>query len=61
VILGPIDPTWLGAHREKQARAKRIILDFVENHFISHIVEKKISKDMFGTLMELFQNYCVSR
>jgi hypothetical protein len=29
-------------------------------HFISHIAEKNIGKDMFGALVELFQNFYFS-
>jgi hypothetical protein len=42
------------------AKAKRIILDSVKDHFISYNKNKKIGKDMFGALVELFQNSYVS-
>jgi hypothetical protein len=61
VILEPTNPTQLATHQKKEAKAKRIILDSVKDHFISHIAEKKTGKDMFGALVELFQNSCVSQ
>jgi hypothetical protein len=35
-ILEPVDPSQLAAHRKKEAKVKRIILDSVKDHFISH-------------------------
>jgi hypothetical protein len=40
---------------------KRIILDSVKDHFISHISDKKTGKKMFDSLVELFQNSCASQ
>jgi hypothetical protein len=36
-IPEPIDPTQLVAHQKKEAKVKRIILDSMKDHFISHI------------------------
>jgi hypothetical protein len=37
---------------------KRIILDSMKDHFISHISDKTTGKKMFDYLVELFQNSC---
>jgi len=42
----PIDPISLDVHEEKEARAKRIILDGVRDHLIPHLVEKSTAKGM---------------
>jgi hypothetical protein len=51
----------LAIHVKKEAKEKRIILDLVKDHFIPHIVDKTISKDMFEALVGLYQSSCVSR
>ena len=33
-----------------EARAQRVILDGVKDHFIPHLANKKIAKDMWNTL-----------
>jgi hypothetical protein len=55
-ILEPIDPTPLATHQKKEAKVKRIILDTMKDHFISHISDKTTCKKMFDSLVELFQN-----
>jgi hypothetical protein len=35
---------------------KRIILDFIKDHFISHIIDTNICKKKYDALVELFQN-----
>ena len=47
-------------HRNKGAKVKRIILGFLKDHFISHIVDKTSSKSMLDALVKLFHNYCAS-
>jgi hypothetical protein len=51
------DPTPLAAQRKKKAKVKRIILDSVKDHFISHISDKTTGKEMFDFVVELFQNF----
>jgi len=41
VIPEPTNPAQLVTHQKEEAKLKRIILDFVKDHFISHIVERK--------------------
>jgi hypothetical protein len=60
-IATPIDDLkLLATHNKKEAKDKRIILDFVKDHFITHIVDKTTSKEMFEALIGLFQSSCVS-
>jgi hypothetical protein len=60
VVPELVDPMKLVAHHKKEAKAKRIILDLVKDHFIPHIAEKMTGKDMFEALVGLFQSSCVS-
>jgi len=55
-----VDLALLVAHRKKEAKGKRIILDCVKDHFISHILDKRTVKRMFDSLVELFWNSCAS-
>lgn len=50
----PIDLAPLAEHNKKVAKAKRIILDFVKDHLIPHIAEKKSAKDMYDALITLY-------
>lgn len=56
----PISPTQLATHWKKEAKVKRIILDFVTDQLISYISDKRKGKKMFEALVELFQNACAS-
>ena len=53
-IPKPTSPTQLTAHRKREAKVKRIILDYVKDHFISHVSDKKTCKRMFDVLVELY-------
>jgi hypothetical protein len=55
-IQEPNDLAQLDSHQKKEAKVKRIIIDFVKDNFISHILDKKTSKKMFDSLVKLFQN-----
>lgn len=55
-----MNPSQLPFHWKKEAKMKRIILDSMNGYFISDIVDKKSSKNMFEALVKLFQNYCAS-
>jgi hypothetical protein len=44
-----------------EAKAKRIILDLVKNHLITHIAEKTTSKEMHDALVGLYQSSIVPR
>jgi hypothetical protein len=55
VVPKPVDPTQLATHYKEEAKAKRIILDTMKDHLISHIAKKMTGKDMFGDSVKLFQ------
>ena len=44
----------LVAHKKKEVRAKQMIMDDINDHFIPHIFEKKTMKDMFDALVSLY-------
>jgi hypothetical protein len=55
VAVAPaIDPVALDLHEIKEAKAQRF-LDGVNDHLISHLVEKKTTKEMWDALKNLFE------
>jgi hypothetical protein len=56
VVPDPNDAHELAAHKKKEVKAKRVLLDSVKDHSIPHISEKKTSKDMYDTLVGLYQS-----
>jgi hypothetical protein len=55
VIPGPKDAHELAAHKKKEVKAKGVLLDYVKDHLIPHIFEKKTAKDMYDALVGLYQ------
>lgn len=49
-----IDPAQLLKNNKKTAKAKRIILDSMEDHLIPHFIEKKSAKDMYDAFITLY-------
>jgi hypothetical protein len=56
VVLSPNNPQELAAHKKKEVKAKRVLLDSVKDHLIPHIFEKKTAKDMYDALVGLYQS-----
>ena len=56
-IMEPINPTKVTKHANKEAIAKRILFNFVRDHFIPHFTKKRIVRVMFEALVGLFQSY----
>ena len=54
-VTSPTDATLMAAHK-KDVNAKRIILDAVKDHIISHLSGKKIAREMWETLTKLYQS-----
>ena len=50
-------PSW----KKNDAKERWILLDFVKDHWIPQISEKKTAKIMFDALKELFENNNVNR
>lgn len=55
VILEPIDYNGKETYNKNQARAKRILLDLVNDHLIPHISQLKTSKEVYDALTGLFE------
>ena len=50
----PFDPIELDAHWKMEIKVKRIIVNYVKEHFVSHIVDKTLGKITFYALVKLF-------
>jgi len=50
-----MDPKDLAAHKLKDMKAKRIILDRVKDHLIPHLSGKITTRDMWDAMKSLFQ------
>jgi hypothetical protein len=56
IVAAPVaDPIALDLHETKEVKAQRIILDGVKDHLIPHLAEKKIAKEMWDALKNLFE------
>jgi hypothetical protein len=51
----------LATHRKREEKAKRVLLDYVKNHLIPHIFEKKTAKEMYEALVGLYHSRNASR
>jgi hypothetical protein len=58
-IIAPTDLTQLASHVEKEAKAKRIIVDSVKDHSIPHTVDKLIGKLMYETGWFILEFLCL--
>jgi hypothetical protein len=54
IVAPPVDPKDLAAHKLKDVKARRIILDGVKDHFIPHLSGKTTARDMWEALKSLF-------
>jgi hypothetical protein len=61
VIPDRNDSQELAAHKKKVVKAKRVLLDSVNDHLIPHISGKKIGKDMYDALVGLYQSENANR
>jgi len=57
----PVDPTDNEKYKDAMANAKCIILDGVKDHVVQHIAKKNMTKEMWDTLMTLYQGTSVQR
>lgn len=51
----PDDANQLAAWRKNDVKARKILMDFVKNHFVSHLSKSETAKDMFDSLKKLFE------
>jgi hypothetical protein len=61
VVPSPTDLQQLAAHKKREVKAKRMILDAIKDHLIPHISEKKTMKEMFDALVSLYQSENINR
>ena len=55
VMTKPTNKDELEVFEAHEAKAQRIILDWVKDHLIPHLAKKKTTKDMWDTLTKLFE------
>jgi hypothetical protein len=51
----------LTAHKKKEVKAKRMIMDAIKGHLIPHISEKKTTREMFDALLGLYESENINR
>jgi hypothetical protein len=56
VVVAPSDPQELEAHKNKEGKAKHVLIESMKDHLIPHIAEKENSKDMYDYFVVLYQN-----
>jgi hypothetical protein len=61
VLPSSTDPQELAAHKKKESKAMRLILDVVKDHLIPHLSEKKTTKEMFDALVSLHQSENINK
>jgi 2-phosphoglycerate kinase len=52
-VTPPIDLTALDAHKKKEIKSERILLDSVKDHLIPHLSKNKMAKEMFDASISL--------
>ena len=52
----PTNATALAEYKKKDVKAKRIILNGVNNHVVPHLSRKKIAREMWEALTKLYQS-----
>jgi hypothetical protein len=61
VVPIPTDLVYLEFHKKREVKARQILLEFMKDHLIHHIVEKENSKDMYDYLVGIYQKNNTSR
>jgi hypothetical protein len=61
VVSPPTDLQQLVAHNKREVKARRMILDAINDHLIPHVSEKKTTKDMFDALVSLYQSQNINK
>jgi hypothetical protein len=56
VVPSPTNMQELEAHKKKEVRAKRMIMDSIKDNLIPCLYEKKMAKKMFISLVSLYQS-----
>lgn len=61
VVTVPVDADLLKKYEEVQARDKRLIMDGVKDHVVTHIAKKNTANEMWTTLTSMYQGTSVQR
>lgn len=61
VVVVPVDVDPLKKYEEAQAKAKCMILDRVKDQVVPHIAEKETTREMWETLITLYQGTSVQQ
>jgi hypothetical protein len=61
VVPSPTDLQQLVSHKKREVKAKRMILDAIEDHFLHHLSEKKTTNEMFDAVVSLYQSENINR
>ena len=61
VLAVPTDADALKKFNENQAQVKHLIMDGVKDHVVPHIVEKKMTNEVWTILTKLYQGSSVPR
>jgi hypothetical protein len=56
VIPSLIDPHELTTHKKKEVKTKRVLPKSMKDNLIPHISEKKYAKEMYDSLVGLYQS-----
>ena len=55
------DATQLAAWKRNDVKARKILMDSVKNHLVSHLAKLETAKEMFDSLKKLFERDSASR
>ena len=51
----PDNPNQLATWRKNDVKARKILMDSVKNHLVSHLSKSETTKEMFDSLNKLFE------
>ena len=57
----PNDAAQQAAWKKNDVKARKILMDSVKNHLVSHLAKSKIAKEMFDSLKKLFERDSANR
>ena len=55
------DATQLATWKKNDVKARKILMDSVKNHLVSHLAKSKTAREMFDSLKKLFERDSASR
>ena len=57
----PDDANQLTTWKRNDVKARKILMDSMKNHLVSHLAKSETAKEMFDALNKLFERDCASR